>query len=102
MNEKLLHFIWKYRLFNQNDLVSTGGEKIQLLQPGVYNTDAGPDFQNARVKIGTTLWAGNVELHINSADWFNHRHQNDEAYKNIILHVVYKKNGKLALLPGTG
>jgi hypothetical protein len=96
MNEKLLHFIWKFRLFRQTELLSTDGEKIEVIQQGLYNQDAGADFQNAKIKIGNTLWAGNIEIHINSDDWFLHKHQNDSAYNNVILHVVYEKGNKTA------
>src|SRR5580704_11754290 len=94
MNEKLLHFIWKFGLFNQKDLVTTQQEAIKIVQAGTHNHDAGADFQNAKIRIGDTLWAGNVELHISSKDWFNHKHENDNAYNNIILHVVYEEAGE--------
>ena len=94
MNEKLLHFIWKFRLFDTRDLKTTEGEKIELIQQGVHNTNSGADFQNAKIRIGKTLWAGNVEIHINAGDWLTHRHEKDAAYNNVILHVVYEKNGK--------
>src|SRR4051812_13486499 len=97
MNEKLLHFIWKFRLFRQTELQTTAGDKVHVLNPGIHNHDAGADFQNAKVKVGDTLWAGNVEIHLNSADWFLHQHQNDAAYNNVILHVVYETGGKTAL-----
>jgi hypothetical protein len=97
MNEKLLHFIWKFRLFNQHDLKTTTGETVELIHPGIHNTDSGADFQNAKIKIGKTLWAGNVELHVDGSDWFVHKHQNDEAYNNIILHVVNNAGDKPAL-----
>jgi hypothetical protein len=88
MNEDFLHFTWKFRLQGQN-FHTTTGEDIYLVKPGEHNHDAGPDFMNAQVKIGDTLWAGNVEIHIRASDWTRHRHQHDEAYDNIILHVVY-------------
>ncbi len=94
MNEKLLHFIWKFRLFNTGELYTTAGEKIELVHPGVHNSDSGPDFENARIKIGKTLWAGNVEIHLSAGDWFIHKHNNDEAYNNVILHVVNESGGK--------
>lgn len=97
MNEKLLHFIWRFRLFNQQELFTTQGEKIELVHPGTYNTDSGADFQNAKIKIGNTLWAGNVELHLSAKDWFAHKHETNEAYNNIILHVVNDATGPAAL-----
>ncbi|MCX6200154.1 MAG: DUF2851 family protein [Bacteroidetes bacterium] len=97
MNEKLLHFIWKFRLFDTKDLFTTNGETIDLVQTGVHNIHAGPDFQNAKIRIGKTLWAGNVEIHINSGDWFLHKHERDAAYNNVILHVVYEAKDRMAL-----
>jgi len=89
MTEEFLHHIWKFRLFNQLNLQSTAGETIEIVKVGNPNFDAGPDFFNAKLKIGNTLWAGNVEIHINASDWKKHLHQHDKAYDNIILHVVY-------------
>lgn len=88
MREEFLHFIWKYKLYNQNSLFTTEGEKIEIINPGQYNTNAGPDFFDARVKIDNTLWAGNVEIHFRSSDWNKHGHQEDQSYRNTILHVV--------------
>lgn len=90
MNEKLLHFIWQFRLFNATGLTTTTGETVELVKTGTLNRDAGPDFTNAKIRIGKTLWAGNVEIHINANDWYTHKHQQDEAYNNVILHVVYE------------
>lgn len=95
MTEELLHHIWKFRLFNNSELKTEEGEQIEIIKVGDHNTNAGPDFTNARIKIGTTLWAGNVEIHINSSDWSRHRHKNDKAYDNIILHVVYNNDEKI-------
>lgn len=96
MNEQLLRFIWKFRLYENALLETTLGEKVEVIHTGTYHTDGGPDFQNARIKIGSTLWAGNVELHVNASDWFLHSHQNDAAYDNVILHVVYEQKGEPA------
>ncbi len=89
MTEEFLHHLWKYRLFDSSDLKTATGEKIKIIKTGTRNTDAGPDFFDARVKIGNTLWAGNVEIHVNSSSWKKHNHHNDSAYNNVILHVVY-------------
>jgi len=89
LREELLQFIWQYRLYNQRDLQSTNGEKILVLHPGSRNLHDGPDFTAASIRIGNTRWMGNVELHLRSTDWFRHRHQHDERYANIILHVVF-------------
>ena len=90
MEESFLHFVWKYKLFNQNDLKTTDGKPLKILSCGVHNRDAGPDFLNAKIKIGNTIWAGNIEVHIRSSDWNKHNHSEDEAYKNVILHAVFE------------
>lgn len=90
MTEDFLHYIWKYRQFEFSNLQTTAGEKLVIIHPGEHNHDAGPDFQNAKIKIGKTTWAGSVEIHIKSSDWIRHMHQNDAAYSNVILHVVYE------------
>ena len=95
MTEEFLHYIWKYRKFDAHKLFTSSGESITIVKPGDHNTDAGPDFFNAKIKIGKTTWAGNVEIHVNSSDWEKHAHQNDKAYDNIILHVVYKDDKKV-------
>jgi hypothetical protein len=89
MNEDFLQYIWKFQQFISFDLCSTEGEQIQVVQPGRHNQDAGPDFLDAKVRIGDTLWAGNVEVHISASDWNRHNHQADPAYDNVVLHVVY-------------
>ena len=88
MTEEFLHYIWKFRLFNNTNLKTHTGEAIEIVKPGDQNHHAGPDFQNAVIKIGETLWAGNVEIHINSSDWNKHKHSSDKVYNNVILHVV--------------
>jgi hypothetical protein len=89
MTEDFLHFIWKFRLQGQH-FHTTAGESLLIVKPGEHNHDSGPDFYNAQMRLGDTLWAGNVEIHIRSSDWVRHRHQHDEAYDNIILHVVFE------------
>ena len=96
MKEDLLHYIWRYRLYDNSDLRTTNGEGIEVIQQGIYNTDSGADFSNARIRIGDVLLAGNIELHIDQSDWFAHHHDKDKAYNNVILHVVYDDNGKPA------
>ncbi|MCF8298788.1 MAG: DUF2851 family protein [Saprospiraceae bacterium] len=88
MTEEFLHYLWKYNLIDKN-LKLQSGEDVIIVNQGEHNTDSGPDFFNAKVRIGETLWAGNVEIHINSSDWIRHNHSNDKAYDNIILHVVF-------------
>jgi len=97
MKEDFLHFIWKFRLFNSLELETTEGEKIEILKTGIHNHDSGPDFSMASVKIGDKIWNGNVEIHIHSSDWTKHNHQNDMAYGNVILHVVYENDKNIYL-----
>ncbi len=86
--EKLLHYVWKHKLLPLRALLTTDGQEVEIVDPGLTNTDAGPDFFNAKVRIGNTMWAGNVEIHLRSSDWFRHGHDSDEAYDSVILHVV--------------
>lgn len=90
MQERLLHTLWQYSLYNPTGLATTSGEPVTIIQAGRYNTDAGPDFLEAKVKVGDTTLAGHVEMHVRSSDWAKHGHAQDEKYKNIILHVVYE------------
>lgn len=92
MQEKLLQFIWQHSLYNPTVLVTNSDEQVTVIHPGRYNTNAGPDFLEAKVKVGNTILAGNIELHINASDWYKHKHQDDDAYKTIILHVVYNND----------
>lgn len=89
MNEDFLHYIWKFQRFTSSQLRCEDGQSLEVIQTGQHNTNAGPDFLNARVRIGDTQWVGNVEIHISSSDWFRHKHHEDPAYDNVILHVVY-------------
>ncbi len=87
-SEYLLHYVWKYRLFNQTDLQTSDGRKIEIIDTGIHNTDAGADFFNAKIKIDDKVWAGNVEIHQSSDDWNKHGHHFDKNYNSVILHVV--------------
>lgn len=89
MKEEFLHYLWKYRLFKNGNLESANHEIVEVLNPGIHNYDSGPDFFNAKVKINDTVWAGNIEIHVNSSDWYAHNHHKDKAYDNVILQVVY-------------
>lgn len=100
-SEAILHFIWKYKLFNLLGLHTADGQPIQLLQAGTHNLDSGPDFFNGKVKIGETLWAGNIEIHLKSSDWLKHKHQTDKAYDNVILHVVWEHDTDIYRTDGT-
>ncbi len=97
MTERLLQYIWQYQYFNASLLVTTDEQPVQVLHPGIYNTNQGPDFLNARIKVGNTLWVGSVEIHIVSSDWLQHKHSNDKNYNNVILHVVWKDVPELVL-----
>jgi hypothetical protein len=97
ITEDFLHYVWKFRLFDHAGLQTTGGETLEVFSAGVPNTDSGPDFQNARLKIGATTWAGNVEVHINSSDWQKHNHTTDNAYNNVVLHVVYRDDAPVVM-----
>lgn len=92
LSEDLLQFIWQYRLFNTDALYTTEGEPVRILSVGSLNRHAGPDFSSARIRIGQTLWAGNVEIHLKTSDWFKHRHQQDARYDRVILHVVFEQD----------
>ena len=87
-NEQLLHYVWKYRLYDQTNLQTTDGKTIEIIDPGIHNTDAGADFFNANIKIDDKVWAGNVEIHQSSDDWSKHGHHTDRNYNSVILHVV--------------
>ncbi|MDR0660447.1 MAG: DUF2851 family protein [Prevotellaceae bacterium] len=88
LSEEFLQFIWKFGLFDKENLFTVDGKKVDVVSLGTYNNDAGPDFFNAKLKIENTTWVGNIEVHKNSSDWIRHKHNNDKAYNNVILHVV--------------
>ena len=90
VTERLLQFIWQLRYFNKNGLVTTKGETLEIIFPGIYNSNQGPDFSEARIKIANTTWAGNVELHLKTSDWDKHGHQDDKNYNTVVLHVVWE------------
>ncbi len=92
INERLLQFIWQFQYFNKSELETIAGEKVQVLFAGQLNSDQGPDFSDAKIKIGKTIWAGSVEIHINASDWIKHNHQHDKNYNNVILHVVWEND----------
>ena len=97
MNERLLQYIWQFQCYNQSSLTTEEDEELQIIHPGTFNTNQGPDFLNAKIKIGTTTWAGSIELHINSSDWKNHKHSGDKNYNNVVLHVVWQHDVDLQL-----
>ena len=85
MTERLLQFIWQFQYFNLNDVRLVSGESLQVIYPGNFNTNQGPDFLEARIKIDDTTWVGNVELHLNEDDWLKHAHHCDPNFQNVIL-----------------
>lgn len=86
--EQLLHYVWKHKIFPLTPLQTTSGQPVEVIDPGLPNMNAGPDFFNAKLKIDDTLWVGNVEIHTQASDWFRHGHDRDKAYENVILHIV--------------
>lgn len=99
MTERLLQYIWQFGYFNKSVLQTQIGEPLQIVFPGKLNTNQGPDFIDARIKIGDTLFAGSVELHLKTSQWGVHGHQHDANYKNVVLHVVYEDDIKQNELP---
>ncbi|MBL7869599.1 MAG: DUF2851 family protein [Flavobacterium lindanitolerans] len=106
MKEDFLHFLWQFKKFDLAQLYTTQGEKLTIISSGLYLQKAGPDFFNAQIVIGAQKWAGNVEIHRKSSDWYLHNHETDPNYDNVILHVVWehdtevfrKDNTELAVL----
>jgi len=90
INEELLCFIWQFQYFKKNGLRTQQGDKVIIMHPGYRNENAGPDFSEARVKVGDIEWIGNVEIHVRSSDWKLHAHDTDPNYENVVLHVVWK------------
>ena len=101
MNESFLHYIWQFQYFDKRDLKSSTGEDIVIFNPGLRNSHAGPDFYDAKLRIGFMEWAGSVEIHIHASGWREHKHQDDAAYENVILHVVWEEDEKIFRKDGT-
>ena len=100
MKESILHYIWQQKLFTAHALRTTEGEIVEVIDVGKLNQDAGPDFFNAKIRIGDTIWAGNIEIHTRASDWNKHNHQHDKAYDSIILHVVKFADADIQRLAG--
>ena len=101
MVEKLMQYVWQHRLYGLETMQTVDGRRLRVISPGMLNTDAGPDFFNAKIEIDGHTWAGNVEMHVRASDWFRHHHDTDKAYDSVILHVVekddapvYRSNGE--------
>lgn len=90
MKEEFLHYVWQFQNWSNVALHTTNGGSIQVMQAGSINTDAGPDFFNSQIIIDEQRWAGNVEIHIRSSDWYAHKHHQDKRYNAVILHVVWE------------
>ena len=95
MKEEFLHYLWKYSLYDPDSLLDNENKKIVVINPGEYNRDSGPDFFNARIFIGGTEWAGNVEIHTRASHFINHGHDSDHAFDNVILHVVVENDKRV-------
>ncbi len=99
--EQLLHYTWKHKLYPLKELTTNDGQRVEIIDPGLHNRNSGPDFFNAKIRIGSTMWVGNVEIHDKSTDWYQHGHDKDSRYDNVVLHVaaeldteVMKSNGE--------
>lgn len=92
MREAFLHYLWRTQRLEISDLHTTEGERLEILHFGTHNPHSGPDFTNVRLRIGDTVWAGNIEMHLQASEWLAHGHQHDRAYDNVILHVVLEED----------
>src|SRR5436190_17789326 len=92
MTERLLQYIWQFQYFNRSNLKTTDDEALEILFQGIINTNQGPDFYNAKIKIGSTVLAGTIEVHCKASEWQKHLHHRDENYRNVILHVVFEND----------
>ena len=100
MKEKLLQYIWQFQYFTKNELTTSEGDMLRIINQGNFNTNQGADFSEAKIKIGDTVWAGNIELHIRSSDWNLHKHSSDKNYNNVILHVVWQHDEEIKDVAG--
>jgi hypothetical protein len=101
MNEAFLSYLWMYRLLGSTRPALVDGRECAIVSPGTLNRDAGPDFLGARFRLDDALWVGNVEIHVKSSDWYLHRHHEDEAYRTVILHVVFEHDREVMQQDGT-
>lgn len=101
MKEDFLHYVWKFQKFDGSDFYTSNNEKLHIRNQGSHNLDSGPDFFNSQLEIDGQLWAGNVEIHIKSSDWYAHHHETDPAYDNVILHVVWHHDADIFRRDGT-
>lgn len=101
MTESFLHYLWQFQYFDKKALATTTGESLTILAPGTLNTNAGPDFYQAKIKLNDIAWAGCAEIHIQASGWYEHHHDNDDAYENVVLHVVWEENKPVFRKDGT-
>ncbi len=101
MHESFLYYVWQFQYFDRTDLKTTDGENIEVFKTGVLNSDSGPDFSNAKIKIGNLDWAGTVEIHTKASAWQDHHHDVDKAYDNVVLHVVWQSDKPVFRADGT-
>lgn len=101
MDEAFLHFVWKFQKFQPTQLLTTSYEPVTVFRPGFHNHDSGPDFCEARIKIGEIEWNGQVEIHLKSSDWNHHKHTGNPAYENVILHVVWQNDTEIKRADGS-
>jgi hypothetical protein len=90
MTERLLQYLWQFQYYNKQSSILDNGDTFQVIHPGRFNTNQGPDFLEAKIRIEDTLWVGHVEVHVKTSDWFKHAHQFDRNYDNVVLHVVWE------------
>ncbi|WP_242927580.1 DUF2851 family protein [Pontibacter vulgaris] len=101
MKEEFLHYIWQHQYFDKADLATVEGEPVQVVRVGFYNTDSGPDFKEAKLRIGEVEWAGSIEIHLRASDWQRHGHEADQKYDQIILHVVWEDDAPITRTDGS-
>ena len=100
MHGDFLHFIYKNRLWIEGTELLTDNTPFEIIDTGQHNHDSGPDFFNAKIRIGNITHVGNVEIHVNASDWHKHHHDGDHAYDNVILHIVYNSDCDITLQNG--
>lgn len=98
--ERLLHYVWKHKILPLKPLTTVEGQTVEVIDPGLHNHDQGPDFFNAKIRLDRTVWAGNVEVHLRSSDWYRHGHESDAAYNSVILHVVGEVDAEVVTQEG--
>jgi hypothetical protein len=100
MREDFIHYLWKFKKLSGQELHTTTGKRVKIISLGTHNHHSGPDFFNGRLEIDDQEWAGNIEMHLKSSDWFLHGHDDDPAYDNVILHVVWTHDAEISTRDG--